>query len=130
MTRKLCLMTVLMSVLLGVSATASADENTACGAVMCLFGQATGHGGGSSCNKYLNPYYSIKVFDWTGFNPAKTADQRKQFLQQCSRTDSNTITVANSQGGAENPPPPPRAPVSSGNPVNPGCTGPARCLRP
>jgi TrbM len=129
MNRKLCMTTVLIAAFAGAGATASADENTACGAVVCLFGQATGHGGGSACNKYLNPYYSIKVFDWSAFNPSKTADKRQQFLKQCRSTDTTTIAVANSNGGAENPPAPTTT-VGAGNPVNPGCNGPVRCLRP
>jgi hypothetical protein len=125
MNKRLSITAALVAAFIGAGAGTSADENTACGAVMCLFGQATGHGGGGACNKYLNPYYAIKVFDWSGFNPSKTADKRKQFLQQCRSSDTSTIEVANSNGGSENPP---TTSDGGGKPGNPGCNGLARCV--
>ena len=90
---------------------ARADNLTACGAVMCLYGDATGHGGGSQCNKYENPYYQIQVFTWGVFDPQKTLDARGNFLKQCTSADTQTIHVANSNGTSEwGPLGPPRTP--------------------
>lgn len=95
---------------------ASADNETACGAVMCLFGAASGHGGGSQCDQYINPYYSIVRFDWKGFDPSATFDARKQFLQQCSSANSDTISVANSNGGSQFAPGTATPPTKPGRP--------------
>ena len=82
-----------------LAAPASADNMTACGAVMCLFGDATGHGGGSACNQYENPYYQIQMFTYGLFDPIKTIQARGNFLKECTSASSNDIQVANSNGG-------------------------------
>ncbi len=41
---------------------ARADNDAACGAVLCLADEAMGQGGGAGCANYLNAYFSIAPF--------------------------------------------------------------------
>lgn len=85
----------------GLSLPAHADNQSACGAVMCLYGDATGSSGGSACNKYENPYYQIQIFNHGIFDPPKTLDARKAFLDQCTSVNSSYIHTANSGGTSQ-----------------------------
>lgn len=64
----------------------AASNDDACGAALCLFGEATGHSGGSACHPYLEKYFSIIVFHH-GFSGSRTADARRDFLNQCPSVD-------------------------------------------
>jgi hypothetical protein len=114
---------------LGLIAPAFADDNNACGTVLCLAGQ-----GGSACSKYLNPYYSIRVYDSSllgmVFNPGKTKDARRAYLAQCSSADSNSIDAANAGGDTEFPPNGNGTGDGSHQGNSSGCRGDARCMRP
>ena len=125
MTRKLCITTTFVAISIGAAIEAAADGNASCEAVMYLFGEATGDRSGNACNKYLNPYYSIKVFGFFCFNSFTTANKRKQFPQRCSNTDTVTIAVANSGVGSENSPGTNTTGVET--PVDPSCNGPGHC---
>lgn len=101
-------------------AAADDDGSNPCGAVMCLFGEATGNGGGSGCDKYVNPYYQINVFEDGFFRPDKTAEQRMNYLKGCKSADNNSLQVANTNGGNQYGPNP-TTPTTPTKPVPPTC---------
>jgi len=104
-------------------AAADDDGSNPCGAVMCLVGEATGHGGGSGCDKYVNPYYQINITDHGVFRPDKTAEARLNYLKGCKTADSNSLQVANTNGGNQSAPIAP--PPSIGKPGAPARPCPA-----
>ncbi|WP_234730230.1 TrbM/KikA/MpfK family conjugal transfer protein [Acidocella facilis] len=76
---------------------ARADNETACGAVLCLAG-----GGGAGCASYLAAYFSIRVYDHGFFRPDATSAARHNWLNQCSSAPQSTIASENAQyGGSE-----------------------------
>lgn len=86
---------------LALSQPAHADNDTACGAVLCLAGEAAGGGGGSGCTGYLASYFSIRVFKGGEFKPGDTMSERGKFLNECSSADSGTRSSDNSQFGGQ-----------------------------
>ncbi|MDD2859585.1 MAG: TrbM/KikA/MpfK family conjugal transfer protein [Acidiphilium sp.] len=84
-----------------VAATQANDNDTACGAVLCLAGQAMGQGGGSACTSYMASYFSIVRFHHGDFSPSRTASARMDFLNQCKSADSQTKNSDNSRYGRQ-----------------------------
>ena len=80
-----------------LSQPAHADSNTACGALLCLAGEAAGHDGSSGCAGYLASYFSVHVFKGGAFKPGDTTSERCNFLNGCSSSGSSTRSSVNSQ---------------------------------
>jgi hypothetical protein len=85
---------------LALSRPALADNESACGTVLCLAGEAIGQGG-SGCAGYLASYFSIRVFKGGDFKPGDTESARGNYLNQCSSADSGTRSSLNSQFGRQ-----------------------------
>ncbi|MDD2794631.1 TrbM/KikA/MpfK family conjugal transfer protein [Acidocella sp.] len=99
---RLAVLSVLaLGTVLALSHPARADSDSACGAVLCLAGEAAGQGGGSSCTGYLTSYFSIRVFKGGDFKPGDTLSERANFLNQCSSAPSGTRSSVNSQYGGQ-----------------------------
>ena len=79
-----------------LSRPALADNESACGTVLCLAGEATGQGR-SGCTGYLASYFSIRGFKGGDFKPGDTLSERSNFLSQCLSASSNTRSSLNSQ---------------------------------
>lgn len=92
---------IAVGVALALSRPALADNDTACGAVLCLAGAAAGQGGGSGCTGYLASYFSIRVFKGGEFKPGDTMSERGNFLNQCPSADSGTRSSVNSRYGRQ-----------------------------
>jgi hypothetical protein len=78
---------------------ARADNDTACGAVLCLSGEARGQGGGASCANYLNPYFSISVFKGDAFKATDTIPEGGNFLDDCSSSCCSKRSYVNNEFG-------------------------------
>lgn len=79
----------------------AAQNDNACGAVLCLAGQAMGKGGGSSCSGYLAQYFSIVRFHHGHFDASGTSSARMSFLNECSTADDQSKKSANDRYGAQ-----------------------------
>lgn len=78
---------------------ASDDSNDACGAIICLAGEMTGNSGGSACSPYIKEYFSIIAKKNGNFNPARTAQKRMDWLNQCPMGNDDTGDKVNSRYG-------------------------------
>ncbi|KND60589.1 hypothetical protein BVER_05674c [Candidatus Burkholderia verschuerenii] len=76
------------------------DNNDACGAILCLVGEAMGQGGGRACTPYLAKYFAIQVFHH-GFSASRTASARRDFLNQCSSGDPAQKSLIDSRYGSK-----------------------------
>ncbi|QLO04663.1 conjugal transfer protein [Citrobacter freundii] len=86
---------VILSVLfLGVIASYSTSAIAAdtCEVVLCMYGKATGNGGGSECHSAERAFFNIVKKNRYGFLPDHTADARKSFLSECDSADPATIS--------------------------------------
>jgi hypothetical protein len=79
---------------------ADAEDQSACGAIMCLYGQMQGKGGGAPCRPYLEKYFGIRRFDDDGFDGRKTSRARDEFLKGCKSSRSEDKNAVNSVFGA------------------------------
>ncbi|MGR6771477.1 TrbM/KikA/MpfK family conjugal transfer protein [Pectobacterium brasiliense] len=55
----------------------------ACEIVLCLYGKATGNGGGNECQSAEHSFFTIVKKNRHGFHPSRTADARKALLLEC-----------------------------------------------
>lgn len=79
----------------------AADNENACGAVLCLAGEMTGHSGGSACDSYITKYFSIIDYHNGHIDLTATPRDRLNFLNQCDTQGDNTKqSVNNKYGGA------------------------------
>lgn len=63
----------------------------ACEVVLCMYGKATGNGGGSECHSAERAFFNIVKKNRHGFLPDHTADARKSFLRECNSADPPAI---------------------------------------
>lgn len=83
------------------SSLAHADDQNACGAILCLFGVLTGGSGGDSCSNYASSYFSILKFGkHGGFDPRATSNARLGFLNSCPSAPSDNISQVNNAFGS------------------------------
>jgi len=75
------------------------NSDTACGAILCLAGEAMGQGGSNGCTSYLNAYFSIVVFKGGVFKSGDTKSERGNFLSECTNVSSTEQSSLNSQFG-------------------------------
>lgn len=80
---------------------ARADNETACGAVLCLGGMMLGGSGGAGCASYLAAYFSIVSFRHGSFDPWATLSKRGNFINQCSSSDQQTRSLVNGTYGRQ-----------------------------
>jgi hypothetical protein len=63
----------------------------ACEVVLCMYGKATGNGGGNECHSAERAFFNIVKKNKHGFLPDHTADARKSFLLECDSADPAII---------------------------------------
>ncbi|WP_413740318.1 TrbM/KikA/MpfK family conjugal transfer protein [Sodalis sp. RH14] len=63
----------------------------ACEVVLCMYGKATGNGGGKECSSAERSFFNIVKKNKHGFLPSHTADARKAFLLECQSADTAII---------------------------------------
>jgi hypothetical protein len=80
---------------------ARADNQNACGAVLCLGGMTLGASGGDGCASYLAAYFSIVSFKHGSFDPWGTLSERGDFINQCSSSDQQTRNLVNGTYGRQ-----------------------------
>ena len=90
---------VLLAVTLAAPGALAADEDDACGAILCLAGEMTGSSGDGECSRYLERYFNIVEKHHGDFSPARTARKRMGFLEQCSAGKSDTRQQVNDRYG-------------------------------
>ena len=90
---------VLLAVTLAAPGALAADEDDACGAILCLAGEMTGSSGGGECSRYLEQYFSIIERHHGDFSPSRTARKRMDFLEQCPSGNSDTRNQVNDRYG-------------------------------
>jgi TrbM len=79
---------------------ANASENqSACGAVLCLAGVIAGGSGGGDCTGYMRDYFSIAKFHNGHFDLAGTLNARTSFTDQCQSGDPATKKSVNDKYG-------------------------------
>ncbi|WP_038900917.1 TrbM/KikA/MpfK family conjugal transfer protein [Dickeya dadantii] len=74
------------------SCSTSAIAADACEVVLCLYGKATGNGGGNECRFAERAFFSIVKKNRHGFLPGQTADARQAFLNECDSADPAAIS--------------------------------------
>ncbi|HDX8863297.1 TPA: conjugal transfer protein [Klebsiella michiganensis] len=77
----------------------SAIAADACEVVLCMYGKATGNGGGSECHSAERAFFNIVKKNRHGFLPDHTADARKSFLRECDSADPAAISQIISKYG-------------------------------
>ncbi|ATX95867.1 MULTISPECIES: TrbM/KikA/MpfK family conjugal transfer protein [Citrobacter] len=63
----------------------------ACEVVLCMYGKATGNGGGSECQSAERVFFNIVKKNKHGFLPDHTANARQSFLSECDSADPAAI---------------------------------------
>ncbi|MFE8104425.1 conjugal transfer protein [Brenneria goodwinii] len=94
--------TVLSAMLLCLAASLSAPWFAAdpCEMVLCMYGKATGNGGGNECSQAEHAFFSINAFKkHHRFNPGKTFEMRRDFLAQCASADPAAVSQILSRFG-------------------------------
>jgi hypothetical protein len=87
------------------SVRADADNENACGAVLCLAGLMQGGNGGRECSRYEANYFSIVRYHHGHFDLSGTSNARGDFLNQCRSVASDQKSAVNSKyGSVENGP--------------------------
>jgi hypothetical protein len=83
--------------------TVFADDNeSACGAVLCLAGvMATGGSGGSQCADYIKDYFSIVKFHNRHFDLTGTLNARTSFTNQCQSASPDSKNSVNGHFGSK-----------------------------
>ena len=76
---------------------AYADNQDACGSVMCLAGN-----GGSACTGYLADYFDIVVLTHGDFNPSATSNARQSYLNECTSAPASMEDSENADYGKQN----------------------------
>ena len=77
----------------------ASDNQSACGAVLCLAGLIAGGSGGGDCEGYMRDYFSIVKFHNGHFDLAGTLNARTDFTDQCQSADAVTKKSANDKYG-------------------------------
>jgi hypothetical protein len=67
--------------------------------VLCMYGKATGNGGGSECHSAERAFFNIVIKNKHGFLPDHTADARQSFLSECDLADPAAISQIISKYG-------------------------------
>ncbi|WP_085446072.1 TrbM/KikA/MpfK family conjugal transfer protein [Escherichia coli] len=70
-----------------------------CKSVLCLYGKATGNGGGSECRGAEKDFFNILKKKKGNIRWGKTFNARKAFLNQCSAADPTAIAKIMSKFG-------------------------------
>ncbi|AYC19694.1 hypothetical protein DZA65_02816 [Dickeya dianthicola] len=71
-----------------------------CEVVLCMYGKATGNGGGNECSSAERAFFSINAFKkHHRFNPGKTFEMRRDFLAQCASADPAAVSQILSRFG-------------------------------
>ncbi|HDX8709363.1 TPA: conjugal transfer protein [Klebsiella michiganensis] len=65
----------------------SVMASDACEVVLCMYGKATGNGGGNECYSAERAFFNIVKKNKHGFLPDHTADARKSLLLECDSAD-------------------------------------------
>lgn len=71
------------------------NDDPACGAVVCLFGEFIKQPGGGDCPDYEKKYFSIRDFKDGSFSPSRTAASRLQYLNKCTTSVPGTREAIN-----------------------------------
>ncbi|EBI3997570.1 conjugal transfer protein [Salmonella enterica] len=88
--KKTITVVALLCLLFGFSSSSFAADP--CKVVLCMYGKVTGNSGGSECSSAEKAFFKRNSFKkHHRFNPAKTADMRKDFLLECKEADPNSI---------------------------------------
>lgn len=77
----------------------AADNDDACGAVLCLAGAMMSGSAPTQCTSYIRKYFEIVGTSHGSFNPSKTIRYRMNFLNQCGSSDSQTKSNVNNRYG-------------------------------
>ncbi len=78
----------------------AADNESACGAILCLAGvMASGGSGGSQCSGYISSYFSIVKFHNGHFDLSGTFNARTSFTDQCLSATSAVKSSVNGEFG-------------------------------
>ncbi|HAT3723471.1 TrbM/KikA/MpfK family conjugal transfer protein [Klebsiella pneumoniae] len=88
---------LLLCVIASYSTSAIAVD--ACEVVLCMYGKATGNGGGSECHSAERAFFNIVKKNRHGFLPDHTADARKSFLRECDSAGPAAISQIISKYG-------------------------------
>jgi hypothetical protein len=70
-----------------------------CEVVLCMYGKATGNGGGKECRSAERSFFNIVKKNKHGFLPSHTADARKAFLLECQSADTEIVSQIISKFG-------------------------------
>jgi hypothetical protein len=70
----------------------SVMASDACEVVLCMYGKATGNGGGKECSSAERTFFNIVKKNKHGFLPSHTADAREAFLRECESADPTIIS--------------------------------------
>lgn len=83
--------------------TVLADDNeSACGAILCLAGvMASGGSGGSQCAGYINDYFSIVKFHNGHFDLTGTFNARTSFTNECESATGASKSSVNGKFGSK-----------------------------
>ena len=87
--KKVILSVLLFCVMASCSTTVMAADT--CEVVLCMYGKATGNGGGSECHSAEREFFNIVKKNKHGFLPDHTADARQSFLIECDSADPAAI---------------------------------------
>ncbi|WP_413507784.1 TrbM/KikA/MpfK family conjugal transfer protein [Serratia proteamaculans] len=71
----------------------------ACEVVLCMYGRATGNGGGNECHSAERAFFNIIKKNKHGFLLDHTADARKSLLLECNSADPAIISQIISKFG-------------------------------
>lgn len=77
----------------------ASNSDDPCGALLCLAGEMKGASGGGACEGYLKRYFSIVEKHHGDFSPARTAQKRLDFLEQCPSEEAETRQQVNARYG-------------------------------
>lgn len=78
-----------------VEGPSDSNNDSACGAVLCLFGEMVGQRNQSGCDEYEKDYFSIRVYRHGKFDEGKTAEKRLEFLNKCPSSVPATRELIN-----------------------------------
>ena len=71
----------------------------ACEVVLCMYGKATGNGGGNECHSAERAFFNIVKKNRHGFLPNHTLNARKVFLGECASADPAAVNKILSRFG-------------------------------
>jgi hypothetical protein len=104
--RSLLVALAVCTMLTGVAPARGDDDNqSACGAVLCLAGLMQGGNGGRDCSRYEADYFSIVRYHHGHFDLSGTSSARGNYLNECRSVGSEQKSAVNSRyGSVENGP--------------------------